>query len=222
MLRNLIFFILVVSITTACKFTNPVIPSSFYNKTSGSVTLSVIDANTTLGTLSQYCDVANFTSTYYSDSTLGIGWGTNSAPNGGANPYPAEMQCCTITNAGHIKHVRTRIISTIDPIELNTGYLYITRPIENVSSFGQFYSGMEAQGYLTFWDGWIHDYWGYNFLRNHVSHTTLIPSTSNTAHDVVIDEDYETDQLQICMGTDETGAVYNQRYIKELSITVGK
>lgn len=204
---------------------NPSLPNGFYSidhdvdestpkitvycdMSGGGWTRIIKDSTTTTADLAVFGDVSEIESTFYSDPTMGIGWG-EAIVTGGSNAdcrYAPKFVMAKLWNYTQMKITVSARASIVSAPDNSVGYMYINNEFDN-----------EARFITSFVDAWLADASGANSITNNNGAT---PIRARDTIDV-LNYDYivaaSGNKMQVCMGGEDS-YVYNERFIGELWI----
>ena len=182
--------------------------SVFCDMTGGGWTRIIKDSTTTAVDLSLFGDVSEISSTFYSDATMGIGWG-EAVATGGNNAdcmYTAKFVMNKLWDYQEIKFSVSAEYKLLSSPNNSYGYLYISNDLADGSAY-----------FASFIDAWSSDSWGANRIT--VNGNVIRDNTSSTAD--LIDYPFSItvsgNKLQLCIGGEIPGE-NNKRYINSMWI----
>ena len=182
--------------------------SVFCDMASGGWTRIIKDSTTTVDDLSSFGDTSEISSTFYSDPTMGIGWG-EAVVTGGANAdcrFTSKFVMSKLWDYQEIKFEVSAEYKLLSSPDNSYGYLYISNNLsDNSTAFAEFI------------DAWTSDLLGANQIK---VNGTIIRNETSSSSDLIgypFNITVSGNKLQLCMGGEDPGA-YNKRYIKSMWI----
>jgi len=182
--------------------------SVFCDMAAGGWTQIIKDSTTTVDELSSFGDTSEISDTFYSDPTMGIGWG-EAVDTGGANAdcrFSSKFVMSKLWDYQEIKFEVSAEYKLLSSPDNSYGYLYISNNFVD-----------QSVAFASFIDAWSSDAWGANrvTVNGNVVRSNTLSTTDLVGYPFSIT--VAGNKLQLCMGGEDPGA-YNKRYIKSMWI----